>query len=1073
MVGPPGDELKGGDSPRSVNSDNGDVALTEDARPVRVRDEDRPERIGPYRILDVLGEGGMGTVFLAEQFEPVRRRVALKVIRRGMDTKSVIARFNAERQALAMMDHPNVAQVFEAGETSDGRPFFAMEHVPGVPLTDYCDRMRLSTNDRLELLIEVCHAVHHAHQKGVIHRDIKPTNVLVMTRDGRPHPKVIDFGVAKATNQRLTEQTIYTEHGQLIGTPEYMSPEQAEMTGLNVDIRTDVYSLGVLLYELLTGKLPFDSDELRRRGIVEIQRIIREEDPPKPSTRLSSLNAQESGRLAKQRHTNSGELLKLLRGDLDWITMRALEKDRTRRYGSAASLSEDLRRHLNNEPVAAGPPTAIYRMRKFVRRHRALVVSAIIVSSALLVTSIVSSAAAVTAARAELRARNSESAEREARFQAEAIADEAMRSAYLGRLAAASAALQAGDLAGARRHLLKAPTTLRNWEWHYLWGLLDDSLAVNESAEAAVNSVAITTDYSLMATGDSTGEIVLWNPRRRTALHRFTVNSDVYSIAIDPTGEYLAAAALDGILRIWRLPYTNPAPDFTWNEGSGYLQDVRFSPDGTRVVSSSRDGKAIVRNLPAGTIARTIEEPDTEILEARFIGDADHLITVADNGRVAVWDLTTGAEEQVYEMSEARPACVAISPDSTVLWLGGRDGRIHRIDRQSKDTPMTSAKLNATIKAIELSPDGRLVATAGSSDRCVRLWDPATLEEMAMFRGHTDFVEDVRFYDANGRLGVISVSMDKTVRWWPSESVEKRRRLPNEGMLSRVFIDSTNNQIWVSGRGRSEAGVVTRWNASTGAQSASYETGSPFVSDMLLNPAGDRLLTCAHDGIIRVWNPVTNTPIETIEAPERMAILALAHHPRDNLFAACGANGVVYLFSNDGGDPIQISAHSNEIHRAQFSRDGGRLLTVGKDSFARLWNVATKSVVWEQRTDSHFYLDAVFHPIRDWVALADANGKIELRQTSDGQLVIPALEGHQSPVSSLSFSPDGARLASGAWNGSVMIWDAGTGEEIVTLHEHARPVTAVAFSGDGALLISSGQGEPTVVRRGKARENEP
>lgn len=324
---------------------------------------------GAYRLLQKLGEGGMGEVWLAEQTRPVRRQVALKIIKAGMDTAQVVARFEAERQALALMDHPAIATVFDGGSTPEGRPYFAMEYVKGEPITTYCDRHRLSTRERLELFVLVCGGVQHAHQKGIIHRDLKPSNVLVTLQDDRPVPKIIDFGVAKATTQHLTERSLFTELGVLIGTPEYMSPEQADLTSLDVDTRTDIYSLGVLLYELLTGALPFDRKTLREKALEEIRRVIREVDPPRPSTRVTHLGPA-STEAARSRRTEPARLASELRGDLDWITMKALDKDRTRRYGSASEFAADVDRHLANHPVVAGPPSATYRTRKFVRRHR-------------------------------------------------------------------------------------------------------------------------------------------------------------------------------------------------------------------------------------------------------------------------------------------------------------------------------------------------------------------------------------------------------------------------------------------------------------------------------------------------------------------------------------------------------------------------------------------------------------------------------------------------------------------------------------------------------------------------------
>jgi serine/threonine protein kinase len=342
-----------------------------------------PDQIGPYRILETIGRGGFGDVYLAQQTEPIRRRVALKVLKPGMDTKAVLARFDAERQALAMMDHPNIAKIFDAGQTKHGYPYFVMEFVEGEPITDYADRYKLTTRERLKLLLPVCHAVQHAHQKGIIHRDLKASNILVTVIDGLPVPKVIDFGIAKAMTASLTERTVHTMRGQMIGTLPYMSPEQAEMTGLNVDTTTDIYSLGVVLYELLTGSLPFTSQTLLADGMGSIQRVLREQDPPIPSRRIDALG-DEAIAVAKQRSTRPTSLRRELRGDLDWIIMKALEKDRTQRYQTMNSLALEMGRYLKHEPVEASPPSTRYRLQKFLRRHRTGVAMASVIALALL-----------------------------------------------------------------------------------------------------------------------------------------------------------------------------------------------------------------------------------------------------------------------------------------------------------------------------------------------------------------------------------------------------------------------------------------------------------------------------------------------------------------------------------------------------------------------------------------------------------------------------------------------------------------------------------------------------------------
>src|SRR5262245_42594310 len=506
--------------------------------------------IGRYKLLEALGEGGFGSVWLAEQKEPVRRKVALKVIKLGMDTRSVVARFEAERQALALMDHPNIAKVLDAGTTVGERPYFVMELVRGIPITKFCDENKLATHERLDLFIKVCHAIQHAHQKGIIHRDLKPSNVLVTLHDGVPVPKVIDFGIAKATQQELTDKTIHTQFQQFIGTPAYVSPEQAEMSGLDIDTRSDIYSLGVLLYELLTGVTPFNAQTLMQSGLDEMRRIIREDEPKRPSTRLSALGMAEATALATHRREKLPALVHLVRGDIDWIVMKCLEKDRTRRYETANGLAADLTRHLANEPVMARPPSASYRLQKAWRRNKLAYTSAAAVVLALVVGLSLASMGLLQAVkqrnRAEVQRLNADHAREQAvraRAQAEQArtdeaaarkrADEALARetklrqegearVYASDIFQAQQALSRNNYGRARelldRHYPQPGQTNRpGWEWRYLWRQArGDHLFTVSQKTGSVISLSPSPDGKLLAVvrrGAGLSVVDISNPR--------------------------------------------------------------------------------------------------------------------------------------------------------------------------------------------------------------------------------------------------------------------------------------------------------------------------------------------------------------------------------------------------------------------------------------------------------------------------------------------------------------------------------------------------------------------------------
>jgi len=625
------------------------------------------DRIGRYKLLEQIGEGGCGVVYVAEQEEPIRRRVALKVIKLGMDTKSVIARFEAERQALALMDHPNIAKVLDAGATETGRPFFVMELVRGIKITDCCDQNNLSTRERLDLFIQVCHAIQHAHQKGIIHRDIKPSNILVTLHDGVPVPKVIDFGIAKATTQqRLTDKTAYTAFEQFIGTPAYMSPEQAEMSGLDIDTRSDIYALGVLLYELLTGKTPFDPKTLLAMGLAEMRRVIREQEPARPSTRLGTMVAGELTTTAKHRHAEVPKLIHQVQGDLDWIVMKALEKDRTRRYETANGLALDVECHLKHEPVVARPPSTTYRVQKFVRRNKLMVTAGATVATALVVGSIVSTWQAIEARRARNAEKGQRLAAQTERDKAQAAQKEAEQSQqaeqqarlradrllYVANMNVAQLAWDQNNI-GRLRQLLEDTQASpdRGFEWYYWQRQTHLALKTLRSHLEAVCSVAFSPDGQRIVTGSWDETAKVWEAASgRELLTLKGHNDQIWSVAFSPDGQRIATGSSDQTAKVWEAASGREL--LTLKGHNDQISSVAFSPDGQRIVTGSGDQTAKVWEAASGRELLTLKGHSGGIASVAFSPDGQRIVTGSNDQTAKVWEAARAEQVAVWQQEE-------------------------------------------------------------------------------------------------------------------------------------------------------------------------------------------------------------------------------------------------------------------------------------------------------------------------------------------------------------------------------------------------------------------------------------
>jgi eukaryotic-like serine/threonine-protein kinase len=976
-----------------------------------------PVQVGRYRVLRSIAEGGMGVVYEAEQDSP-RRPVALKVVRPGFASPALLKRFTHEAQILGRLHHPGIAQVYEAGLADDGQPFFAMEFIRGLPLDEYANRHGLDLTARMGLVARVCDAVQHAHDQGVIHRDLKPANILV---EETGQPKVLDFGVARATDADLLTAAGLTRTGQLLGTPNYMSPEQVTADPAAIDRRSDVYALGVILFELLAHRLPY---RLENRPLADAARLILTQDPP-----------------------SLGSIDPALRGDVATIVAKALEKDPARRYATAADLAADLRRWLAHEPILARPPSALYHLRKFARRHTALV-GGVLATGAALVLGLVGT---ILFAVGEARQRS----------LAEQNARATLFQAYRSRLAAAVAALSAHDVADAAHQLDEAPEDLRGWEWRHLHSRLDDSTAVIPLPAGG---------RGLLVPGRDRLRVGIL---RADGMHLTDLDGGDGSTLPLRLEDLRDAAAAETRLG-FRVAVRSGPTAFELHDEAGrrvgraeHAQGAAaMSPDGTRLASAQQQGdwrRLAVFDATSGQLTAVCDGHRVNIWSYTFSPDSTRLASAGEDRTARLWDAATGALLANYQGHEDKVLGVSFSPDGARLLTTSADGTVRQWDVASgKEIEVPYDRHSGEVSAAVYSPDGRLVASAGS-DRTVRVWLASGRRDVAILHGHTGNVTAVAFAPDGRRLASLSgasmlnIAGDDKIRVW---DVDPRATLPVlRGHRSYVYpVAFSPDGRWIASGGWDN--MVRLWDARTGEACAAPLDNGDLVKTLAFSPDGYRLVSARKDRL-QVWEVATGRRLEEIQVPA-LDILAVAFRPDGAMLAAQGGSGGATVFDAATGalvSRLRLGA-THDAKALAYSPDGRWLAGAGADQkTVCLFDAHTYEPSAQFPGHDGVIRAVAFSPDSRRLASCSSDHTVRLWQIDSGACQL--LRGHTDEVFAVAFHPDGRRLASAGRDRAVWLWDPVRGEEVARLQGHTTYVWSLAFSPDGATL-ASGSGDFTV-----------
>ncbi len=1031
--------------------------------------------VGNYELQEVIGEGGFGTVYLADQSQPVSRQVALKVIKLGMDTRQVIARFEAERQALALMDHPNIAKVFDAGATESGRPYFVMERVNGVPINRFCEDGGLSINARLRLFIEVCRAVQHAHQKGVIHRDLKPSNILVSADDGSAMPKVIDFGVAKATGAQLTDKTLHSGDGQVLGTPSYASPEQVEAGSLDIDTRSDIYSLGVVLYELLTGRTPVSAEDVRSSSWSDLVQMIRERQPRRPSAVAATPGRPPSGPPG----TGPMKVAKQIAGDLDWIVLKCLEKDRSRRYDSVSALVADLESHLADRTVSARPPTLGYRLRKYAVRNRRLLASGIAIAASLLAATAVSTWQAVKARAAESVA----SGERDrANATAQALAREVKRTYFNSMLLGASELrLGNGDrfariTAPYRRvsHLIEDP---RGWEWFYLQGYSEQSDSVWKAHSGPVSACAWSADGRWGATAGEDGRIVIYGEGGDAIQDVVSgARAPVRALAWSIEGT-LAAARDDGVVALWDVGQRRCRAELRGHFGA--IRSMDWSPDGRRIASAGDDRQLIIWDVASAAPLRSVSSFAAINSVAWRPGVEQVAYAHSDmQGQVYLMDLSTMEAARIYEAVDAGGVyalswdghggglAIGTGDDGVRIWseggtahFPGHIGTVRALDWHGGGGGLASVGDDLSLRVLEnpsssppeaegeelrqrillghRSPVGCVAWSdvagtllTGGDDGSVRFWTPGEQRNGEVLIDRLPSYAQALDWSADGAMIAVTGWEYDAVRIFDRRGGGEWGIEPaTAGAKSVLWHPELPSRLIT---GSEEHGLVLWDVARGGMERIAAISGADADVVALSRPRGRYAISVDHGGSARLWDLETLAEREpklrlANQGPDgRPSILAAAWSPGGEWLAGGGFGGALDLWDGQDFEPVRRlrPGGGGDVLAVDFSPDGGRVVIGDRRGFVEVFDIDGTSL---HRVQAHRQKEV--KSVR-WqpgdggrIASAGQDGSIRVIDAETYDLALE-IQAHENEMYRIAWSPDGRSIAGSGWGNQLRLWSA-------------------------------------------------